>query len=540
MTTKKTLRAAALGAALCMFQLVPTAAMAGVIAGTGAAPSRTALGATNAVALRVSETAPGHHLLFPYFTVQRGQMTVLHLINTDFSNGKAVKLRFRGAGNGDSLLSLQVLMSPGDTWTAALTSGPDGRAQLATADNTCTYPVLAKGAAQPFLVDRLNPAWNQETLHNNTREGTAEALLMADIPSARVYGAQADAHSSLYLATRLLTGQAPCTPTSLDEALTRDIGDESQAAGLGFAAPSGGLSATWYIIDVPASTTLSGPATSVVAVDNAGAPARGNFVVFPQSALVVDQPERYTADPLLVSAGLASRSKTAEGTTASPTASQVVQARLHDLPDLSTPYYLPPSATHARQTAADLTARLMTSTVRNQYARDASISAQTDWILSMPTKRYSVGYDYSQEAATALVYSVVPPVGSGQAQFYDSTSTFARSHQACESYSETVADREGTWSNAGPIFIAPPPNVASCGAAAIVSFNTGPSVLSSSVSRWDYGRGFTNGWMSLAPEMRPGRPVIGAAVLKLTNPNATPGVAANYGITFPHILSRQP
>ncbi|MBU0789994.1 MAG: surface layer protein NpdA [Gammaproteobacteria bacterium] len=534
------MRAAALGAALCAFHLAAPTATAGVISGTGAAPSRTTLGASNAVAFRVSETAPGHHLMFPYFTVQRGQMTVLHLINTDFSNGKAVKLRFRGAGNGDSLLSLQVLMAPGDTWTAALTTGPDGRAQLATADNTCTYPALLKGTAQPFLADRLNPAWNQETANNNTREGTVEALLMADIPSAKLYGAQADAHSNLYLATRLLTGQAPCTLSSLDDALNNDISDETQASGLGFATPSGGLSATWYIIDVPGSTTLSGPATSVVAVDNAGASARGNFVVFPQTTLVVDRPERYTADPLLVSSGLASRSKTVEGVTASPTASQVVQAQFHDLPDLSTPYYLSPSDTHARQTAADLTGRLLTNTVRNQYARDASISAQTDWILSMPTKRYSVGYDYSQEATTALVYSVVPPVGGGQVQFYDSTSTLARSHQACESYVGTAADREGVWTTGGPILIAPPPNVASCGAAAIVSFNAGASVLSSSVSRWDYGRGFTNGWMSLAPEMRPGRPVIGAAVLKLTNPNATPGVAANYGITFPHILSRQP
>lgn len=517
--------------------------MAGVIAGTGAAPSRTTLGASNAVALRVSETAPGHHLLFPYFTVQKGQMTVLHLINTDFSNGKAVKLRFRGAGNGDSLLSLQVLMSPGDTWTAALTSGPGGRAQLATADNTCTYPALAKGSAQPLMVDRLNPAWNEETLHNNTREGTAEALLMADIPSAKVYGAQSDAHSSLYLATRLVNGQAPCTPTALDEALTRDIGDEAQAAGLGFAAPSGGLSATWYIIDVPGSTTFSGAATSAIAVDSAGHPARANYVVFPQTAEAVPQPERYTADPLLVSAGIASRAKDDAGATSMPTASQVVQAKFYDLPDLSTPYYLRPSELNARQTAGDLTARLATTTVLNQYAKDASVSAQTDWVLSMPTKRYSVAYDYSHAPESALVYSVVPPAGTAQPQFFSTVTTFAQAGQACHHHTETPVDREATWRGPSPIFTGSPPPVTNCGLAAVLAFDSGSSALSSSVSRWVMSplRLFTNGWMSLrSPDPAPALPVIGAAFLKLTNPNATAGVAANYGISFPHVLSRQP
>ncbi|PIF27590.1 hypothetical protein CLU88_2488 [Acidovorax sp. 56] len=538
MTTRQALRAAALGAALCALHIVSTGAIAGVITGTGPAPSRTTLGTSNAVAYRISETAPGHHMLFPYFTVQRGQMTVLHLINTDFENGKAVKLRFRGAGNGDSLLSLHVLLTPGDVWTAALTAGPDGRAQLTTADHTCTYPALDRAAAQPFMIDRLNPAWNQETLHNNTREGMAEALLMADIPSASVYGAQADAHSSLYLATQMINETARCTPATLEAALSKDMTNEAQAAELGFATPSGGLSATWYIIDVPGSTTLSGAATSVVAVDSAGAPSRGNFTVFPQTAQMVAQPERYTADPLLVSAGMASRSKTLEGATSSPTTSQVVQALFHDLPDLSTPYYLQPSDINARQTAADVTERLLTGSVRNQYAQDATISAQTDWILSMPTKRYSVGYDYSQDASTALVYSVVPPASIGRPQFYDSGSTIAQSYQACEAYDEKVASREGTLRLSGAIFLVPDPSVTSCGTATVVSFSNGPSVVSSSVARWYFKRGFTNGWMSLVPQNRPARPVIGAALLKLTNPNATPGVAANYGLTFPHILSR--
>lgn len=541
MKSKLPLRAVALGVVLGALQLQHPSALADVLVGTGAQPSRTLLGASNAVAFRVSDSAPGHHLMFPYFTVQKGQMTVLHLINSDLDNGKAVKLRFRGAGNADSLLSLQVLLSAGDTWTAAITSGPDGRAQLTTADSTCTYPPLAKGVAQPFLVDRLNPAWSPDTLHNNTREGTVEAMLMADVPSAPIYGAQANELSSLYRATRLINTQSPCTPAVLDAALSSDLSSEAQAAEIGFATPSGGLSATWYIIDVPGSTTFSGVAASAIAVDASGGPARGNFVVFPQTGLVVLQPERYTADPLLVSAGLASRAKDAVGSTSSPTTSQVVQARFYDLPDLSTPYYLPASAVNARQTAGDLSARLATTTVLNQYAKDANISAQTDWVFATPTKRYSVAYDYSQPPASAPVYSVVPP-GTAQPQYFFSAgdSIYAQSDQTCQRHESDLLDRDGTRRLAGGVFLGSPPPLTSCGVVAVLAFDRGPSVLSSSVSRWDVSMPFTNGWMSVRASGATGKPVIGAALMKLTNPNATPGVAANYGIAFPHVLSRQP
>ncbi|GKT26531.1 hypothetical protein [Acidovorax sp. SUPP3334] len=37
------------------------------------------------------------------------------------------------------------------------------------------------------------------------------------------------------------------------------------------------------------------------------------------------------------------------------------------------------------------------------------------------------------------------------------------------------------------------------------------------------------------PDAR-GIPLIGAAFTKLSNPSAAPGVAANYGLTFPHVI----
>ena len=63
-------------------------------------------------ALAVAESGSGHILTIPYYTAQNGNMTVLHVTNTDDKNGKAVKVRFRGASNSDDVLDFQVFMSP--------------------------------------------------------------------------------------------------------------------------------------------------------------------------------------------------------------------------------------------------------------------------------------------------------------------------------------------------------------------------------------------------------------------------------------------
>ena len=112
-------------------------------------------GAASAQSFQVNESGTGHILVVPYYTAQNGNMSVFHLTNTDTIRGKAVKVRFRGASNSDDVLDFQVFMSPGDVWTAAVTADAAGKAQLVTADNTCTLPAIAKSTPVPFVTDRL-------------------------------------------------------------------------------------------------------------------------------------------------------------------------------------------------------------------------------------------------------------------------------------------------------------------------------------------------------------------------------------------------
>jgi len=513
------------------------AAHAGVIAGTGATPSSTQLGATDAVSLKVAEGQAGHVLLVPYFTAQNGQMSVLHLVNTDLDNGKVVKVRFRGANNGDSLLSLHVLLSPGDVWTGAVTAGANGIAQLSTSDRTCTLPQMAAGVSQPFSTGRLDPAWTDEVKAANTREGSIEAIVMADVPQASVYGSDGASKSALATAIQQVKEVAPCSESVLNAAILTDTSSEAVAASRGLAAPSGQLSATWYVIDVPGSTTFSGAATAIQAVNNTGLPARGNYMLFPPTDTAVSQPERYTADPLLVSAGLATRNKDVQGNTSFPTASAVLLARFNDLPDLSTPMYLPATAATARTTAGDLSRLLAVREFKNQYVLDDSIAARTDWVIATPTKRYSVAKDYSQsDPSNQRVYSVVPPLGAGE-QYFHATNTQVRDGICSQggTWSYRMGSREGTIT---PESVVPDSTLQpeSCGAVSVLSFSDTRSAVSSSVARKTLPGTSPNGWAVFRlPDAR-GIPLIGAAFTKLSNPSAAPGLAANYGLTFPHVI----
>jgi hypothetical protein len=514
---------------------------AAVLQGTGAVPSKTQLGATDAVGYKLSESGTGHALIVPYYTVQNGQATVLHLVNSDAENGKAVKVRFRGAGNGDNLLSLYVLLAPRDVWTATLTVGADGRAALSAADSSCTYPKLNAVSGQPFGTTRLNPSWTAPMQTNATREGYIEAIVAADIPAAAVYGPASTARSELFTTIKHVDGVPPCVAGLLDDIFLIDQDAEASAAEWGFATPTGNISGSWYVLDPRGSTTFGGAATAFRAVNAQAKSARANFVVFPQSGVGVTQPERFTSDPLLASVGVAGRIKDADGNLSNRTSVLAVRALFHDLPDLSTPYYLPASAANARTTAGDLTALVATPEVRNQFSTEASISAKTDWLMSMPLRRYSVGYDYNQTAAQARVFSVVPAAGSNN-QFFDSDNTAVdgNNHQICQLYNSNQHfgfSRDGQ-SPDTPLTAAIT-NVPVCGAAHVMSFGS-QSVFSASVAQRQVNAAYVNGWASVRySNQRPsGLPLMGASFIKVTNLGAAQGVATNYGVSWPHNSER--
>ena len=149
----------------------------------------------------------GHQLVFPYFTAQGANATLLSITNTDTTNGKLVKVRFRGAANSDDLYDFQVALSPGDMWTAAVTrDATSGAASLSTTDKSCTLPASVNGT---FNLQRVDGNAAAQTL-----EGYVEVINMANIPPV---GTQT-ATGTLTAAQDLANVKAPALLTAIKHA----------------------------------------------------------------------------------------------------------------------------------------------------------------------------------------------------------------------------------------------------------------------------------------------------------------------------------
>ena len=334
----------------------------------------------------------GHVLFTPYFSTANGNTTLLSLVNTDSVNGKAVKVRFRGAANSDDILDFTVLMSPSDVWTASVERGPDGISRLIAKDTTCVLPwQLVEGNDNSFRTFRLDQARSDEALAMHTQEGYVEYLNMADILPG----------TDVFKATKHVKNVAPCNQDVMDTLMNTTEIDKAQANALGLGNPTGGLFGNWSIFNNANITSYGGGHASVAAVDGNGARAAARLFFSPQTDAMADTPNVVfnTADPLL---------NVPAGATV-----PAVDPLWLDLPDLSTPYV---TADISAATRADnLSASLAATTVMNEFvatAAGASVPFSTDWVFSQPTRRYAVALNYAngnaiyRSGAAAVHYNV--------------------------------------------------------------------------------------------------------------------------------------
>lgn len=192
-------------------------ALISALAGAGALAMS---GAANAV--YVNQDGLGQALVYPYYTVRGGNVTLVSVVNTT-TQAKAVKVRFLEGKNSREVLDFNLFMSAKDVWTAAIVPTAAG-ATLVTNDRSCTNPRIPAGGADfrnsQFVSD--GDAASLLTL-DRTREGYVEMLEMATIPNATALG----------IAVTHVNGTAPCTAARIN-----NVGFTSST---GLTAPSGGL-----------------------------------------------------------------------------------------------------------------------------------------------------------------------------------------------------------------------------------------------------------------------------------------------------------
>lgn len=474
-------------------------------------------GVANNLALNPAGT--GHMLFTPYYSAQDGNATFVNITNTDSTNGKAVKVRFRGAGNSDDVLDFTLYLSPGDVWSGMIAQDDSGYARLTTQDNSCTAPKFPADGVR-FSNLRL-PSSSIPDQAAATREGYLEVVEMADI----VGDPAGTSNSDLYNTIKHVNNVPACDQATLNLYSTATaFGDPTLQAEGGepsLGDPTGGLMGSWSIANLRDLGTYSGNMTAVaayltgtgaIAQNGAVTQAPANINYFPQvptaigSSIVVGD---YTADPLL------------DGT-AAPNG---VTPLWFDLPDMSTPL--------VRATASDQVKQLQKAlgkdSIYNEWAAASSpVAYGTDWVISQPTRRYYTAYDYKGGAIVTNGHIRNNPYASG------TVCDTANGPQIGMEWTMAFTNREeaGVLHTSGPEFspgnVTPP--VQFCGEVALLAFGS-DSVLHGTqtlqnVSSFGGVPAGGAGWGSMQVD---GAPVVGFAASQFkTDANN------NFGQTFPH------
>lgn len=103
--------------------------------------------ASTASALNLNPDGLGQVLIYPYYTVNKGNSTLLSVVNTT-NRVKAVKVRFLEGRNSKEVLDFNLYLSPYDVWTASIdANGATGPGILGTSDTSCTVPMIYGDAA---------------------------------------------------------------------------------------------------------------------------------------------------------------------------------------------------------------------------------------------------------------------------------------------------------------------------------------------------------------------------------------------------------
>ena len=486
--------------------------------GPGATFTHTSAGAATVLEQNVGGT--GHMLYAPYYSTQGDTGTLLNITNTDTVNGKAVKVRFRGAANSDDVLDFTVLLSPGDVWTASLAKDPaTGLPVLTTQDNSCTLPAIP-AAGQPFNPGRLPNYLSEDARVNHTREGYVEFLNMADIPNVAAPGLfKSIKHGS--------NGKpADCNSAAVSNLITTNVLNAADAEGAGLFAPTGGLMGSWAVMNQTKLAVYGGAMTAVQArVAAGGANAYGNIIFSPQNdgqigaAVTVNT---LTADPLL-----------------NTTAASYLEPLWYDLPDMSTPL-----VAGATPNAQVLGMDLNHGAVVNDYVADANgqVPMMTDWVVSQPTRRYYAAVDYSTSASAAkIVYNADMTAAAGALANTTTAPAAAvnpygvlRLNQvgdmgpyACISASVGTTDREESTIAQGATF-SPGVSTRLCGEVFVVSFG-GSSVLNAGVSNVQLANPAGKaGWGRLTLANSAALPIVGFGATSIQ------GQTGNYGLTLPY------
>lgn len=424
-------------------KLVAALAAVGVVGVAGAQQ-------TQSTAVAVNPDGLGEALIYPFYSVQNGNATLLSVVNTT-SEGKIVKIRFREYANSEDVRDFNIYMSAKDVWTAAVLtvgsngvtgSGPwtgtaAGGAMVVTQDSTCTAPSKANwqdvsadfGGVTTYAVpfsksdyfvhdNATRGSVSDQTLERTTR-GYFEIIEQATVPTTTTMYNKIDHRVSGRGGKPDCAGLIALLPTNGLSAYAY-----SGAAYGTLTAPTGGMfgSAAWLSLGDGASTAMSAVAMNGftrLAVVYPPGDVNPNFTDHTSTSTVVTTTDRVVIANFPVSASL--------------------QQPLAAAYAFSAPFFA--------------------TNVQGEYFYSSDLAGATDWVITMPGKRHFTTYQgtgvlgTNTEAAQdvyAAQNSTLPPFATTS---YWRTASGTGQYTAPVPLGAVAYDREeATFTQAGCIF----------------------------------------------------------------------------------------
>ncbi|MBU2887586.1 hypothetical protein KO507_17610 [Gilvimarinus agarilyticus] len=520
-------------------KLLPLAMLAGLAGAAGTAQ-----------AVHVNSDGLGEALIYPFYTVEEGQNTYVTVVNTT-EEYKAVKVRFIEAENSAEVLDFNLYLSPEDVWTGAIVPDGDGT-KLITRDNSCTAPYIQRpdedgeGTDGVSFVDyEFDGDGGTQTI-DRTREGYIEIIEMGVITDG-------DIQDEIQHDSSGMPGDCDSMRARwLDSGRVSTGGFEEETTGTGeWLADAQDGFAQYADLDEGGSTSTLGGLYGYGVIIN---PAGGTNASY--SAVALDEVFGAEAQPLVDGGSASYTSQHADPGTVDPSFGDAYELAVVIDGSDATQY-----VTYDGWDA--VSAVFMHETVSNDFMLDSFVNGDTDWVISMPTKRVYV--NNVVDAAT----------GDDGATPWDDTLprppfTSEWDGNACEYVDLSAWDREEAITTlTGDLDFSPRPPADDsseefeiCKEVNVLSFGEGTALYPS--ERIQYGvpdLGYENGWARLSfasdsdgdprylavdpnpgtpgdSEYLRGLPVTGFSVQKFVNGALDGGLLANYAGLIHHAYTR--
>ena len=146
--------------------------LASAVAGAVAATSLHAVADADS-AMYINDRLTGEALVLPFYSAQNGNNTYFSVVNTT-NEYKAVKVRMVEAWNSREVLDFNVYMSPKDHFAFNITADGEG-AKLVTVDNTCTVPEIPKVDPDDVTLPIKREVSFRNALYSKDKGGSAAA-----------------------------------------------------------------------------------------------------------------------------------------------------------------------------------------------------------------------------------------------------------------------------------------------------------------------------------------------------------------------------